>query len=161
MLIPFLLICEFILLYLFLESLYYINYNLILEDELIGLEIEHIVDNKINKINDILYSPHTDNKYYNIKYIGSNNNISNTYLFDKNNKSSFNNIIKIVNSYKYSENILNIINNLDKKLILNEISIKNAYIININNNYYYDNYSCNFLCFINLIKYFFCTHFWT
>jgi hypothetical protein len=154
---------QLILIYSFLEYLYYYyinNNNLILEEELIGLEIEHIVDNKINKIDDILYSPITDNKYYNMKYIGTNYNISNIYLFDKNNINSFNNVIKIVNSYKYSENILKIINNLDKKLILNEISIKNAYIININNyNYYNDN--CKFLCFINMIKYFLCTHFWT
>jgi hypothetical protein len=155
---------QLILIYSFLEYLYYYyinNNNLILEEELIGLEIEHIVDNKINKIDDILYSPITDNKYYNMKYIGTNYNISNIYLFDKNNINSFNNVIKIVNSYKYSENILKIINNLDKKLILNEINIKNVYIININNNYYYDNYSCKFLCFINMIKYFLCTHFWT
>jgi hypothetical protein len=158
--IQFLLIFPFLLIYPFVKFLYNIN-NVILEEELIGLEIEHIVDNKINKIDDILYSPITDNKYYNMKYIGTSYNISNTYLFDKNNINSFNNVIKVVNSYKYFENILKVINNLDKKLILNEINIKNVYIININNNNYYDNYSCKFLCFINMIKYFLCTHFWT
>jgi hypothetical protein len=139
-----------------------------MEEELIGLEIEHIDNNKINKIDDILYSPLKNNKYNNTKYIGNKNNISNIYLFDKNNLSSFNNAIKIISSYKYSKDILKIVNNYDKKLLLNEISIKNAYIININNNYIYDNnmyniilyYAYNCSCIVNFIKYFFGTNFW-
>lgn len=137
----------------------YINKNLVIEEELIGLEIEYVDNNKINKIDDILYSPLRNNKYNNTKYIGNNYNISNMYLFDKHNLNSFNNAIKIIKSYKYSENILKIIDNYDK-LILNEISIKNAYIININNKYIYDN-KYNYSYIINLIKYFFSTNFWT
>jgi hypothetical protein len=147
----------------------YITKDILIEEELVGLEIEYVDNNKINKIDDIIYSPLKSSKYNNTKYIGNKYNISNMYLFDKNNLNSFNNAIKIINSYKYSENILKIINSYDKKLILNEISIKNAYIININNKYIYDNniyniilyYAYNCSCIVNLIKYFLSTNFWT
>ena len=93
------------------------------EDNIIGLEVEKLENNKSNKKAIILYSPSTNN-IYNMEYIGKDTNLIKTHLFNKNN----NKIIDIVKSYKYSENILETINNLDDKILLNEISIDNVYI---------------------------------
>ena len=94
------------------------------EKKLIGLEVIKIENNKYNKIDTLLYSPDTNN-IYNMEYIGNTTNLIKMHLFNKN---DINNIITIIKSYKYSDNILNIIYNLDDKILLNEIDIDNVYI---------------------------------
>jgi hypothetical protein len=94
------------------------------EKKLIGLEVGKIINNKYNKIDILLYSPDTNN-IYDMEYIGNSTNFIKTHLFYKNNSDY---IINIIKSYKYSENILNTIYNLDDKILLNEIDIDNVYI---------------------------------
>lgn len=94
------------------------------EKKLIGLEVGKIINNKYNKISILLYSPDTNN-IYDMEYIGNSTNFIKTHLFYKNNSDY---IINIIKSYKYSENILNTIYNLDDKILLNEIDIDNVYI---------------------------------
>lgn len=107
----------------------YINNNLIYEEKLIGLQLEE--DNII--LENVLYSPYNynsiNNNINNINYVGNKLNISNIYLFDT---KMCDKILKIINSYKYSDRIKNIINNSNKKLILNEINISNVYLLNFN-----------------------------
>ncbi len=109
----------------------YMNFNTIFEEELIGLELEEINENKYNKLNTLLYSPITNNKYNNSEYIGRKTNLYKIHL------NNTNNILKIVNSYKYSENILKTINNLNNKFILNEIKINNVHLLFFNDKYIY------------------------
>ena len=111
----------------------YMNFNTIFEEELIGLEVEEI-NNKYNKLDALLYSPLTNNKYNNSEYIGRKTNLNKIHLLYSENT---NNILKILNSYKYSENILKTIDNLNNKFILNEIKINNVYLLYFNNKFIY------------------------
>jgi hypothetical protein len=94
------------------------------EKKLIGLEVIKIENNKYNKIDTLLYSP-DNNNIYNMEYIGNTTNLIKMHLFNKN---DINNIITIIKSYKYSDNILSTIYNLDGKILLNEIDIDDVYI---------------------------------
>jgi hypothetical protein len=161
----------------FINDYIYVNNNLIYEEELIGLELEEINNTKNVLLNSLLYSPlNYYNNYINKVYVGNKLNISNIYLFDT---TKCDNILKIINSYKYSDSILNIINNKNKKLILNEINISKVYLFNKYGNnliIYSDNKNNIFYYYIKksllikyyyllimyyFIKYFFCTNFWT
>ena len=141
-----------------IDYLYIKNANNIFEEKLIGYEMEEIINFKYNNLGSILYSPLSNNKYNNLKYIGKNINIINIYI---------NNHI----SFKYLDDLLKIINN-KTNIILNEIDINNIY---IHNNIYSNNindialYYANINSIIylrssiilNLIEYFFSTYFWT
>jgi hypothetical protein len=160
--------------YKLIKDYLYYNNELIYENKLIGLEVEKIKNDKYETIDYILYSSESDIKYNNMEYIGNITNLSNIYLFDKDDSYYFNKIINIIKSYKYSDGIINTINKLNDKIMLNEIYINNVYI-------YKGKYSNNkndiLLYFLKnniklvillsmiyftiyLIEYFFGTHFW-
>jgi hypothetical protein len=114
------------------DYLYYQNYfenndELIYENKLVGLEIEKIENDKYKTLDSILYSPDTDIKY-NAEYIGKITNLTRIYLFNKDDTIYFNKIENIVKSYKYSESIINTLNNLNDKILLNEICLNNVFI---------------------------------
>lgn len=157
--------------YLYIKN----NNEIIYENKLIGLEVEKLKNNEYYKIDTLLYSPDTDIQYNNIEYIGNNTNLIKIYLFYKDDDFFYNRIINIVKSYKYSQSILNTINNLDEKIMLNEISINKVFIYdgkysnNINDIALY--YSKNNIRLVILlgfiyftkyfIEYFSPTYFWT
>ncbi len=157
------------------DYLYYINYfknndEIVYENKLVGLEVEKLKNNEYDKIDTLLYSPDTDIKYNNMEYVGSITNLSHMYLFNKDDDFFYNKIINIVKSYKYSDSILKTINDLNDKMMLNEICINNIFIYkgkysnNINDIALY--YSKNnirliiVITIINFIEYFFGTYFW-
>jgi hypothetical protein len=157
------------------DYLYYQNYfdnndELIYENKLVGLEIEKYKDNKYETIDYILYSSDTNIKY-NAEYIGKITNLSHIYLFNKDDEFYFNKIEKIIKNYKYSENILNTIDSLNEKIILNEIFLNNVYIYkgkysdNINDIALYFSKNnirlISVLSFAYFIEYFFSAHLWT
>ena len=161
---------KFIKDYLYYQNYFENNNEIIYENKLVGLEVEKLKDYKYEILDSILYSPDTDIKY-NAEYIGKITNLSHIYLFNKDDSIYLNKIKTIIKKYKYSENILNTINSLNDKIMLNEICLNNVYIYkgkysdNINDIALYFSKNnirlMSVLSFAYFIEYFFGAHLWT